>query len=702
MSITKRQREIVEFLLEHPHEVTAGEIAVEVKVSTRTVHRELLMIEQWLEPLGMRLEKKSGTGIRIDSGSDDLSALRQKLEGNEYVEFTPEERKLFMLCILLDEAEPVKLLALASDLKVTVSTVTTDLDDLESRIRQAGLKLVRRRGYGVKITGSEAIHRRAIAALALEVLDESDLFGRQPEQGGSIVNQKLLSMIGHSDVLTIENALWQPDIEWLEKIPERQYMKLLIQLSAAVVRIRKGFNIERSSSGIRTIAGAGTVAEQHEERVPVFMASRLCSVLSSQLGVGFSDEEQAYFHQLLKETEQQIHSSRLLPIDDLILMDRVHSLTDQMQERTGYDFHEDRLLREGLIAHMVPVMERLEGHQMIRNPLLQQIRKDYDTLFEQVKRSVLQAWPGAEVPDEEIGFLVMHFGASIERLRALKQEIRAIVVCNSGIGSSRMLSSRLSKEFPEIQIIDSVSWYEAARMPTDEYDLVLSTVDLPMEEDQYYKVSPLLTAEESESLRHFIKTTTLQRQHRKSRDMGNETTTHRVSDADGMEATLLEIVRIIGKFQVHAMDNAHLDFAQSVLGMCKVAHRSGILKDPGEVAKLLEVRESMGSQKIPGTQLALFHTRSESIYKPSISLFQLEEPLLRTVEDPEGVSHVLLMLGPKELSKESLEVLSEISALLLQEEMITLLGKGNRDEIIHYLSRELVGFYRSKNEIGGI
>lgn len=57
MSITKRQREIVEFLLEHPHEVTAGEIAVEVKVSTRTVHRELQMIEQWLEPLGMRLEK---------------------------------------------------------------------------------------------------------------------------------------------------------------------------------------------------------------------------------------------------------------------------------------------------------------------------------------------------------------------------------------------------------------------------------------------------------------------------------------------------------------------------------------------------------------------------------------------------------------------------------------------------------------------
>ncbi|OMF08908.1 transcriptional antiterminator [Paenibacillus amylolyticus] len=697
MSITKRQREIVEFLLEHPHEVTAGEIAVEVKVSTRTVHRELQMIEQWLEPLGMKLEKKSGTGIRIDAGSDDLAVLRQQLEGKEYVEFTPEERKLFMLCILLDEPEPVKLLALASDLKVTVSTVTTDLDDLEARIRQAGLKLVRRRGYGVKINGSETIHRTAIAALALEFLDESDLFGRQPEQGGSIVNQKLLDMIGHGDVLTVENALWQPDIEWLENIPERQYMKLLIQLSVAVVRIRKGFGIGRMSPREKT---GDNVAEQDDMKVPPYMASRLCGVLSTQLGLTFSEDEQAYFHRLLVETEQRIHSSRLLPIDDLILLDRVHSLIDQMQARTHYAFHEDRLLREGLLGHMEPVMERIEGQQMIRNPLLQQIRKDYDLLFEDVKKSVHQAWPGTDVPDEEIGFLVMHFGASIERLRALKREIRAIIVCTSGIGSSRMLSSRLSKEIPEIRIMDSVSWYEAARIPTDQYDLVLSTVDLPMDEHQYYKVSPLLTAEESERLRHFIKTTTLQQQHNKPRETEVQTTS-RYSDPDGMEATLIEIVRIIGKFQVYPLDNQDIGFYKTVYAMCNVLHGSGVLKEPEEIAKRLEAREAVGSQKIPGTRLALFHTRSEGIYRPSISLFQLTEPLLRTPDDPAGVTHILLMLGPRELSKESLEVLSEISALLLQEEMITLLEKGIRDELIHYLSQELVGFYRSKTEIGG-
>lgn len=698
MSITKRQREIVEFLLEHPQEVTAGDIAIAVKVSTRTVHRELQMIEKWLEPFGMKLEKKSGTGVRIDPGSDDLASLREQLELNEYVEFTPEERKLFMLCILLDEAEPVKLLALASDLRVTVSTVSNDLDELEPRIRQAGLKLVRRRGYGVKINGSETAYRAAIAGLALEYLDESDLFGRQPDQGISKVNQKLLGMIGHRDVLTVENALWQPDIDWLENIPERQYTKLLIQLSVALVRIRKGFTVGRIPSSDKKAVYPST----GDQSVPEYMAARLCSVLSDQLGISFAKEEQSYLHKLLIETEQLIHSTRLLPVDDLVLLDMVRSLMDQMQGRTGYAFQEDRLLREGLIAHMQPVMERIGGRQSIRNPLLQQIRKDYDSLFGDVKNAVYDAWPDTDVPDEEIGFLVMHFGASIERLRVLKREIRAIIVCTSGIGSSRMLSSRLSKEIPEIRIVDSASWYEAARIPEEDYDLILSTVDLPMEPHQYYKVSPLLTAEESERLRHYIQNTTLQRvqvKYGESKTSGK--TPDRHADPAGLDATLIEIVRITGKFQVFSLDNRKLGFYETAFAMCKVLQESGVLKDPEEIARLLEAREKVGSQKIPDTSLALFHTRSDGIYRPSISLFQLSEPLLVTTEDPVGISHILLMVGPRELSRESLEVLSEISALLLQDEMITLLEKGIRDDLIHYLSRELVGFYRSKTEIGG-
>lgn len=54
------------------------------------------------------------------------------------------------------------------------------------------------------------------------------------------------------------------------------------------------------------------------------------------------------------------------------------------------------------------------------------------------------------------------------------------------------------------------------------------------------------------------------------------------------------------------------------------------------------------------------------------------------------------MLGPKELSKESLEVLSEISSYLINPEMIELLKTGSSTEIKQFLSGELAVFVENK------
>ncbi|MNT51573.1 hypothetical protein D3C72_1885450 [compost metagenome] len=65
-------------------------------------------------------------------------------------------------------------------------------------------------------------------------------------------------------------------------------------------------------------------------------------------------------------------------------------------------------------------------------------------------------------------------------------------------------------------------------------------------------------------------------------------------------------------------------------------------------------------------------------------------------DEPASVRQLLIMLGPKELSKESLEVLSEISALLLKAEMVQLLETGTQNEIKQYLSAELIHFFENK------
>ncbi|NEU28925.1 BglG family transcription antiterminator [Paenibacillus polymyxa] len=686
MNITKRQSDIVEYLLEQPHEVTAGEIAEKINVSTRTVHRELGAVECWLAAHEVKLEKKSGIGIYVDVDPTQLASLREQLLYTKSDDYSAEERKIVVLCMLLDTQEPIKLLALASDLKVTVTTVSHDLDELQGWIKDRGLVLVRRRGYGVEITGREIDKRRAISELALEYLDESDLFsGREELRPVTRVAEKLLEMIGRENLLTVENALWQPHDQWLKNMVESKYMELLIQICVSLARLRLGYVVEHRPS-------LPYLKTDSEENIMLrtAMVERICAELSTALAIDFPDQERSYFRLLFRDAED--HSTRLLPLDDLVLLELVHELIRRVEAETGTLLAEDRVLREGLIAHMAPVLKRLREGKSIRNPLLQQIRKDYGSLFDSVKKAAADMTE-MEVPDEEIGFLVMHFGASLERLRQLQREVRAIVVCTSGIGSSRLLATRLAKELPQIKIVDRASWYEATRIPKEDYDLIISTVELPLEPDRYLKISPLLTQEESDRLRHFIQHITLNQ-------LNDHPQEQAVQPGQGMEwltglrKSLEEIVHIVQQFQVYPLENQGMDMSATIEAICMLEAVRGNVAEPSVVAEQLIERERQGSQVISDTSVALIHTRSPYVRQPSLTLYRLAEPLLADVD--EQVECVLLMLGPRELPKESLEVLSEISALLLQEDMITLLEHGSRDQIANYISSELAEFFHSK------
>ncbi|PNQ84316.1 BglG family transcription antiterminator [Paenibacillus polymyxa] len=686
MNITKRQSDIVEYLLEQPHEVTAGEIAEKINVSTRTVHRELGAVECWLAVHEVKLEKKSGIGIYVDADPNQLASLREQLLQTKSDDYSAEERKIVVLCMLLDTQEPIKLLALASDLKVTVTTVSHDLDELRGWIADRGLVLVRRRGYGVEITGREIDKRRAISELALEYLDESALFsGREELRPVTRVTEKLLEMIGRENLLTVENALWQPHDQWLKNMVESKYMELLIQICVSLARLRLGYVVDHRAS----LPYSKTDSEENI-MLRTAMVERICTELSAALAIDFPDQERSYFRLLFRDAED--HSTRLLPLDDLVLLELVHELIRRVETETGTPLAEDRVLREGLIAHMAPVLKRLREGKSIRNPLLQQIRKDYGSLFDSVKKAAADMTE-MEVPDEEIGFLVMHFGASLERLRQLQREVRAIVVCTSGIGSSRLLATRLAKELPQIKIVDRASWYEATRIPKEDYDLIISTVELPLEPDRYLKISPLLTQEESDRLRHFIQHITLNQ-------LNDHPQEQAVQPGQGMEwltglrKSLEEIVHIVQQFQVYPLENQGMDMSATIEAICMLEAVRGNVTEPSVVAEQLVERERQGSQVISDTSVALIHTRSPYVRQPSLTLYRLAEPLLADVD--EQVECVLLMLGPRELPKESLEVLSEISALLLQEDMITLLEHGSRDQIANYISSELAEFFHSK------
>ncbi|MRN52235.1 BglG family transcription antiterminator [Paenibacillus monticola] len=684
--ITARQRQMILLLLGVSEGITAAEIAAGTRVSVRTVHREMEDIELILQDFGLDLSRKSGKGLQLNGPEAGLEKLRLFLREEKLAEYSGEDRKVYELCALLEAEEPVKLYSLAHSLKVTVASISYDLDELEPWVRKFGLLLVRRRGYGVEITGSEIDKRRAISRLAAEHLDLSDLVGHNLQLDVNPIFKMLLSTVGKNNLMHVENTLWDMEWKWTTELPEIVYMELLLGLAVTTRRIEIDRGVDSAEeagytrlSNHRNIAGAEIYAQR----------------LGETLGLKFPSVEIVYIAGLFDQVQDSF-SSAGFAYGDIELMEIVYRLTESVVKRTGISFQSDRSLREGLLEHIDPALKRIREGTRIRNPLLGPIRRDYEYLFNIVRAAVEDLQMEPEIPDEEIGFLVMHFGASVERLNQLRRNVRAILVCASGLSSSRLLATRLTKEMPQIVILRNISWYEAARLPEDTYDLIISTIDLPLDKDRYIKISPLLSAEEIEKLLNYIQNTTLS--DRKISSPGEPDKSVREEAAlDRMkshQSILNEMVSLLERFRFHPLDNSGMSLRTTLSEMLDMLSGSGVIGDADILLERLLERERMASQVIPDTRLALFHTRSSHIHMSSLTLYRLRQPV--HLEGNTEVRVILLMLAPRKLSKESLEVLSEISALLLNSELVKLLEERTESEIRRYLSSELLRFFENK------
>jgi mannitol operon transcriptional antiterminator len=686
MKVSKRQQQIIEMLLKRQGEITVGEIAQEIDVSSRTVHRELLEIEAVLETYGVSLLKKAGIGIQIHADRMSLERLKADLFQVAPEEYTAEERKVLTMCMLLEADEPVKLFSLSHDLQAAIPTISNDLDEMEAWVQKNGLTLIRRRGYGVELVGSERMKRRAIGLLAQSHLDDSLLFGNAEEQPKDPVTRQLLAMVGRDHFFRIEKALWKLEEYDPTTITEGAYTLLLIRLSIAITRFRQGRRLQPEELSDLDL----NLKEEHKRKFDC-----LAELLQLQL----PPEEIAYIVHLLEAWEKDKGQGLLEP-GELRQVELVTRLIRSVEEKLKLELIGDGSLKEGLLQHITPVLQRLRNGESIRNPLLSQIKKDYEELFSLIKSSVQGIADDVKLPDEEIGYLVMHFGAAMERNKQLSRKVRALLVCTSGIGSSKLLAVRIGKELPQIELLGHVSWFEAVRIPEEDYDLVISTVDLPLPPEQYIRLSPLLTGEEAEKLRAFIQNITLKRVVRRSGP--SEQQTPGLSLLRNVRLYSQEIVELIEQFQVHPVSARHMagqtDLRSIVEGMCEIIRTHNGLNRVEEIAERLIQREMYGSQVIPDSGLALFHTRSESVHSPILSLFRYDSPLQWQGIQGQQVKCILLMLGPKEMEKETLEILSEVSALLLEPEVIRRLEMDHEESIKRFFSKKFEQFIKSKLE----
>ncbi|WP_019120435.1 BglG family transcription antiterminator [Brevibacillus massiliensis] len=693
MRFSSRQKMILAKLLEAPHEITIREIAEEIDVSTRTVHRELDELTQALASYHLNLIKKIGVGVQLEGAPEDKERLREDLFRTTADDFTPNERKIIILCSLLEAVEPVKLVSLAYDLKVTTATVSHDLDELEEKIGQYGMRLVRRRGYGIELQGSETAKRLAITSLISENLNEYELVARikdtihrKKQHRVNSVSERVLGLIEKEKLIVVENALRDLEGELPYPLADSAFIGLVIHLALAIERVEKGENIHFREEHLRQLSGT----QEYQA------AEKMLARLEDMLQMEIPKEEIGYIAMHLRGAKVRNSYQDTYLSDNVELMAKIKRLIEICGEKLGVRLEHDQSLAQGLLTHMEPAIFRMMQDMRIRNPLLDQIKRNYASLFDILRDAVGQVFQGLAVPEEEIGYLVMHFGAALERLNRKTARFRALIVCSSGIGSSKILASRIKKEIPEIESLRNVSLFDLGSIPKSEYDLIISTIQLSGIASDYVLVNPLLTKEDIQKIRGYL--AGLSRQLPPAGRIATARSEHAVSQLHSLKASLDHVLGVLERFCFQKIPRAFDDVEAAVEEICRQLGQIGAITDWQKVSRQLLEREKLGGLGIPGTQLALFHSRSEYIREAFFGVFELQGSIsVRSMENHLiEVKTILILLGPKKLDKEGLEVLSEISSLFIEEEAKRLFSLGQSKEMHAYLAKKLQGHLQQK------
>lgn len=164
---------------------------------------------------------------------------------------------------LLSEQEPCKTAVLARALGVSESTLSADLDELETKLHPYRVEMFRRPGVGVWLQGDASSYRRVVSALLRSSMPEKELAevlcGRMPE------NEIFSTLLDTKTAEKVWAVLQQFEQEEQLHLPDAGFLALAIHCTLTIQQLRqggdKGSAPQRAAPGGQSCCPAGGGAE---------------------------------------------------------------------------------------------------------------------------------------------------------------------------------------------------------------------------------------------------------------------------------------------------------------------------------------------------------------------------------------------------------------------------------------------------------
>lgn len=650
--LSANARKLIEQLLSLPQGwVTAAALAESIGVSRRTVLRELPAVEQWMQAAGAHFVRNPGKGLLLDEAP---------------------ERRQQLLTRLLSEQEPCKTAVLARALGVSESTLSADLDELETKLHPYRVEMLHRPGVGVWLQGDASSYRRVVSALLRSSMPEKELAevlcGRMPE------NEIFSTLLDTKTAEKVWAVLQQFEQEEQLHLPDAGFLALAIHCTLTIQQLRQGGDKGSAPRGLRP-------AGNH--------AARLVAALNRAFGLTLPPEEAQYLELYLAAylgAEDPWGSAQEMELRNLEA-----ALIREMEKALHTDLSGYTSLRDDLYCHLRPMLLRVEQNIRTENPQLDTIRTAYPGLWKATRTAcdaVQQQFVLPAISDAEAAYLAMHFGAVLEQNAMFRLRLRVVVACPLGMGSSRFLASRLGNEFPSLQVEGccSVRELNAADLCRRKIDFIISTVPLELDYPAVC-ISPSLLEPDRAVLKDAI---TRYSQNRAE----PEPAVQPVQDTACAGSKLQYYARLT-RSMTGLLEHLTIQPVKAPGSRAALIHAAAQLFCPQEAdARLVEQqlrrRETLGDTYIKPLYALLLHCRTSAVKDCRLGYLQAQPPVY---EPGRIVLGALVLLAPDDGNGIPVEVMQNVSGQLIETpRLMEALRTGQQQEAADLLEQ---GFDRT-------
>lgn len=457
--------ELASYILQHPG-ATQDELARVFNVTTRTIRTYITNLKNATADFLCVQTKKDDTSCTMgyyleitqqDAYNDWL--IKSDRLANPQENLSHADRVSYLIYDLLDRDGWITAQKLSEILHVSRATLSNDFKEVERVLASTDLILEKSQSKGFRIVGSEESKRILFANKVLASIMHTS------ETSHNVAQRFHLEEIAH----IVSSVLKDSHV----KISETMYQNLLIHLAIALMRINKKCYIQPD---INTQL-ADIVSDDALE-----IARTISCELEKHFQISIPESETAYIALHLASHRSVLHPEQN---DNLVISDEVWNLVEQMLDcvHTTYDFdfHNDIELRMNLACHLTPLILRMRFDMKITNPLLPDIKQRYPlgwALAVEASSVLVQAY-AHDLSDDEVGYIALAFALALERMRTEIPKKNILVVCASGMGSSKMLEYKYRKEFAHY--VDQIITCDVAHLDDvvfENIDYIFSTVPI--------------------------------------------------------------------------------------------------------------------------------------------------------------------------------------------------------------------------------